>query len=317
MRVSLCNKACLLTRASEYCYAILLACLLLFTGLPALAEVQVLNIPKARSEYDIAHDYYSNLLLKALQKGADGRELPQLKETLMMEQGRALNELIKGKLIDVYWLGTDNHKEEQLRAIRIPLERGLMGFRKFIITRDNIPVFDKVNSLADLQKMVACQVTHWPDTQILEAAGLKVWDSAVYENLFKQVSAHRCDYFPRGYHEGIAELDQRRKMYPDLVRYDSLLLRYPFAVYFFVPKDNETLARWIEAGLERMIDDGELLQYMQQHPLTAKVFPLGRDVNVRRIDIPNPLMGKNTDYANPRYWFQPEDFYPPETPENR
>lgn len=316
MWVSTYNNGCLLTRKIHYFCALFCVAALLLAGLPVQADPQVLNIPKARSEYDVAHDYYSKLLLKALQKAANGRELPQLKETLMMEQGRAINELIKGKLIDVYWLGTDSHKEENLRAIRIPLERGLMGFRKFIIPRDSIPVFDQVNSLADLQKMVACQVTHWPDTQILEAAGLAVLDSAIYETLFKQVSAHRCDYFPRGYHEGITELDQRRHLYPDLIRYESLLLRYPFAVYFFVSKDNEALAQWIEQGLEKMIDDGELLQHMQRHPLTAKVFPLGRDVNVRRIDIPNPLMPKNTDYANPRYWFQPEDFYPPTAPVN-
>lgn len=280
----------------------------LLMAFPAYAEPQVLNIPKARSEYDVAHSYYSTLLQKALHKAANGREVPVFNETLMMEQGRATNELIKGKLVDVYWLGTDSHKEENLRAIRIPLERGLMGFRKFIITRDMVPTFDKVTTLSDLQKLVACQVTHWPDTQILEAAGLQVWDSAVYENLFRQVSAKRCDYFPRGYHEGIAELDQRRHLYPSLIRYEPLLLRYPFAVYFFVPKDKEALAQWIEQGLEKMIDDGELLLHMQRHPLTTKIFPLGRDKDVREIDIPNPLMPKDTDYTNSRYWFQPENF---------
>lgn len=304
------------TRCGHSMRMLMSSLLALLIALPAHADLDVLNIPKSQTEYDVAHSYYSTLLQKALHKAANGREVPVFNETLMMEQGRAINELIKGKLIDVYWLGTDSHKEENLRAIRIPLERGLMGFRKFIIPRDSIPVFDQVNSLADLQKMVACQVTHWPDTQILEAAGLAVLDSAIYETLFKQVSAHRCDYFPRGYHEGITELDQRRHLYPDLIRYESLLLRYPFAVYFFVSKDNEALAQWIEQGLEKMIDDGELLQHMQRHPLTAKVFPLGRDVNVRRIDIPNPLMPKNTDYANPRYWFQPEDFYPPTAPVN-
>lgn len=297
-----------MARHINYLVVLATASLGILLALPAFAEAPYLNIPKAHSEYDIAHDYYSTLLRKALKKAANGRELPQLKETLAMEQGRATNELIKGKLVDVYWLGTDSHKEENLRAVRIPLERGLMGFRKFIITRDMVSTIDKVNTLADLQNLVACQVSHWPDTHILEAAGLRVWDSAVYENLFKQVSAKRCDYFPRGYHEGIAELDQRRHLYPNLIRYESLMLRYPFAVYFFVPLDNEVLAQWIEQGLERMIDDGELLQHMQQHPLTAKVFPLGRDSNVRRIDIPNPLMAKNTDFSNPRYWFQSDDF---------
>lgn len=286
--------------------ALVISCLLLPVRLAA--EPLELRIPKRQDAFSVAQDYYTGLLRKALQKAANGRQVPELRETVLMEQGRAAYELTSGKLIDVYWLGTDVEREQQLRAIAIPLDRGLMGYRKFIVRRDRLPQFDAVHNLEGLKTLMACQGLDWPDTRILGAAGLPVREVSGFEHLFQQVVAGRCDYFPRGYFEPDSELEPRQQHYPLLTTYEHLVLHYPFTIYFFVRKDNEPLAKWIEQGLERMIDDGELLAFMKQHPLTAHAFPLNGKNNVRRIDIPNPFLSSSTNYRNSRYWFQPSDF---------
>jgi len=201
----------------------------------------VLHIPLPRSQFDISHDYYKTLLTMALTKAAHGRKVPKLEAIYPMQQGRALKELIQGNKLDVFWLGTDKKREQQLRAIKIPLEMGLMGFRKFIIRKDRLNDFAKITTLKQLQKLVACQGTHWPDTQILHDADLPVLSSPVYENLFLQVNFGRCDYFPRGIHEGAAELAQRKKIYKDLIIYNDLILHYPFTIYFLLIK---AMKRW-------------------------------------------------------------------------
>lgn len=275
----------------------------------SIAETQAqLLIAKPRSEFDINHQYYTSLLKKALTKAAKGRTVPQLKTTFVMEQGRALRELNKGEFLDVFWVGTDNTKEQEFRAIRIPLERGLMGFRKFILHKDSIAKFNSIRSLQQLQPLTACQGAFWPDVDIMRSSGLKVEEAPVYENIFKQMVAKRCDYFPRGLHEGVIELEKRQALYPELIRYDPLMLHYPFAIYFFTRKDNEALALWIEQGLEQMIDDGELLEHMQQQELTRHVFPLQHKKTERWISVPNPLLSPDTPVTNRRYWFQPKDF---------
>lgn len=290
---------------------VLLAGLLCYS-LMAVAEqasaTQALLIPKPRSEFDINHQYYTSLLEKALTKAAAGRTVPELKTTFAMEQGRALRELAKGESLDVFWVGTDLAKEQEFRAIRIPLERGLMGFRKFILRKDSVAKFNSVRSLQQLQQLTACQGAFWPDIQIMRQSGLKVEEAPVYENIFKQLVAGRCDYFPRGLHEGVIELEKRRFLYPELVRYNNLMLHYPFAVYFFTRKTNEALALWIEQGLEQMIDDGELLTHMQQQELTRHVFPLKHSSADPWISIKNPLLSPDTPVNNSRYWFQPEEF---------
>lgn len=205
-------------------------------------------------------------------------------------------------------MGTDRDKEQQLRAIRIPLERGLMGFRMLTIRQSQFDKFNQISSLQQLHKLTACQGLSWPDTKILQHAGLKVLTSPVYENLFKQVNAGRCDYFPRGLHEGQTELRERAALYPELVRYPNLMLHYPFAIYFFTGKQNETLAQWIEHGLEMMIADGELLAHMQQHPLTAHVFPLSQFRMQHWLELSNPGLSPDARYLDRRYWFVPADF---------
>ncbi|MBL4909405.1 MAG: hypothetical protein JKX78_05175 [Alteromonadaceae bacterium] len=240
----------------------------------------------------------------ALTKAAHGREIPTLNAVYPMQQGRALKELIQGNKLDVFWLGTDKKREKELRAIKIPLEMGLMGFRKFIIRKDKLADFEKITTLKQLQKLVACQGTHWPDTQILHAADLQVLSSPVYENLFLQVNFGRCDYFPRGIHEGAAEITQRQKIYKDLMIYDNLILHYPFTVYFFVNKHNEQLAQWIEEGLNIAIADGSFEHHIKTHPLTAHVFPLKKWMNVPTIELNNPELSPNTDFKNAKYWIQ-------------
>lgn len=268
----------------------------------------VIRVPKARSDLDLSYSYHVSLLQKALQKAAHGRAIPRIETVARMEQGRALRELQKGELIDLFWMGTDAQKEQLLRPVRIPLERGLLGYRLLTIQRQQTASFDRIYHLSQLSHLQACQGLGWADSPILQHAGLKVLTSPDYENLFKQINAGRCDYFPRGVHEGQPELAKRASLYPDLIIYPHLMLHYPLTVYFFTNKQNEALAQWIEQGLELMIDDGELLTHMQQHPLTAHVFPLTQYRVRRWFELSNPSLSPQTRPQDRRYWFVPEDF---------
>lgn len=285
-----------------------LAILLVALSYNVDAQSSSLRIPQARSSFDISHDYHKTLLTKALTVAANGREVPKLISTMQMSQGRAAQELMKNELIDVYWLGTDKLLEQNLRAIKVPTTRGLIGFRKFIIHKDSITTFDNITTLAQLKKLVACQGTHWPDTKILQAANLAVTTTPIYEDMFKMLAAKRCDYFPRGYHDSDKELILRQRLYPELTSYHGILLHYPFAVYYFTNKQNETLASWIEQGLTLLAKQGEITKLMQTHVLTAHVFPLKNESHVRYFDIANPLLSPETDVTNQHYWFLPSDF---------
>lgn len=274
----------------------------------AQASPSELRIPKPRSDLDTSYGYYTELLQKVLTKAANGRPVPRLLPTLQMEQDRAVKELVHGRTIDIVWMGADQKRNSSLRAIPIPLERGLMGYRQFIIHRSRVADFDRVKNLDDLKHFTACQGTHWPDTDILRAAALTVKTSTGYENLFKQLAAGRCDYFPRGFHEIRIEMSKRAAEFPELIAYEPLILHYPFAIYFYVRQDNEALANWIQQGLEKMIGEGELLVHMQQHNHTQRAFPLKTELPRRVIALPNSQLPDADSFDTARYRFQAHDF---------
>jgi len=266
-----------------------------------------LLIPAPYSSKDIAHEYYVGLASQALALGLDVTDPPTLVPTVHMNQARAAVELKKGNL-DLFWTGADKYTESELNAIRIPLDMGLMGFRRFIISSRQQALFEEIDSLEQLKRLTACQGTYWPDTKILRSAGLKVLDTPVHEDLFELLGTGRCDYFPRGFHEGPAEVEEWKSVFPDLMVSDRIIIHYPFTIYFYTRKGEAWLADALERGLERMIDDGLLLEYMKTHPSTSHLFPLEQFKSATFIELPNPHFNEDTRVDDPRYWLTEQAF---------
>ncbi|MGJ8693152.1 MAG: hypothetical protein ACSHW0_11800 [Thalassotalea sp.] len=267
-----------------------------------------IRIPKARSAYDRSQDFHTTLLKMALTAAANGRAVPEIIADYEMTQGRAITQLQKGQLIDVYWTVSTLAIEEKLRAIPVPTSKGLLGFRKFIIHKDNIGKFKQIKNLDDLKKYVACQGTHWPDTDIMTAAELPVITTPNFENIFRMVNAKRCDYFPRAYHDHRNEVLTRASIYKNLYAFDDILLHYPAAVYFFTNKKNEELANWIESGLMILAEQGKITKLMESHPLTAHTLPLNDESKTLLLEIKNPLFPDNVNKSNKLLWYTLSDF---------
>lgn len=265
---------------------------------------QVRTIPP-QSEYDASHSYFIGLLEMSLEKTAEKYGTAEVAFTLQMEQGRAFFELEKGSMIDVYWAGTSIEREQKFIAIRIPLVKGILGFRMGIVHRDRERIFAKIQDLEDLKKFDACQGAHWPDSDILEAAGLKVVRNAAYESMFLQVSRKRCDYFPRGVHEGVVEMEARAEKYPNLTLSREVIIYYPFPMYFFVSASKIGLADRLTEGLKKAVADGSFEKHMRQHPTTAHLFPMENWINATTIVLENPELPKDTPVDDQRYWISP------------
>lgn len=290
-------------------YGLFATILLYFCSLlthPVQSEEIVIKIPEARSVYDISHDYHVELLKLALQYTDSTYRIENTK--LPLTQGRAQLELFKGELIDLYWLGSEKELDNRLRAVPIPTTRGLIGFRKFFIRPEMAPDFAKLKTLSDLKKFIACQGQHWPDTKILQAAKLPVTSSSTYETLFNMLAAGRCDYFPRGIHDYLTELEFRKNKRHQFAQQDSLQLYYPFAVYFYTNQQHSELAAQLTDSMTKLAKNGELLAFMKSHPLTQQVFVSAKSKSQRIIELDNPLMTPNPRVSDPDFWFQPEHF---------
>ncbi|WP_338292137.1 hypothetical protein [Planctobacterium marinum] len=232
----------------------------------------------------------------------------RLQQVPFVSEQQVIAEIVKRNHVDLYWLGADKDLENDLTAIPVPTTMGLIGFRKFIIHKKDAHTFSALQDIKQLRKHVACQGRYWPDTKILNHAGLRVTSSVFYEDLFKMLAAGRCDYFPRGIHDHRKELQLRKAHYPDLISFESVLLRYPFAVYFYTSKENIQLASLLETSLRRLAQSGDIRRLMQEHELTRDVFPLQQSSDTRILGIQNPFLPTNADTDDPQLWLQPADF---------
>lgn len=264
------------------------------------AEAKLLRVIGPQSEVDVAFDYFNIVLGEALNASVPNKYQLLAVNAEEVSQGRALHLLEKG-FLDVYWTGTSIHREEQFRAVPVPLLKGLLGYRIFILRGQESEEFATITE-SQLKKKVACQGEHWPDTKILEHNGFSVAPVALYRNMFEMVSMGRCDYFPRSVFEAYGELSVAKENSPNLTVSDAVLLHYPFPIYFFVNHGDEALARDIHAGLTMLINNGRLDELLQQHPLVQHLYPLEKWKSKTIIKLDNPFLPESSHIPNTHFW---------------
>lgn len=271
--------------------------LLLLLAMPLAAELRVAHVAPQGAR-DMRTEYPLAMLRLAL---AEAGVTYRLQQTEEMHQSRALKLLAHKQGIDVVWTMTSPEREASLRPIRIPLYKGLIGWRVLLVQREQLARFANIDS-DQLSQLLAVQGHDWPDAQILQANGFNVLPVTGHESLFELLNRGRVQYFPRSVIEVLDEFNN----HPDLALAiePGLLLYYPTAIYFFVHPDNDTLAQALELGLERAIANGKfdaLFNRMNGPMLAALKIPQRRVISLQ-----NPLLPAATPLTRNQLWLQPQ-----------
>jgi len=276
-----------------------LAVSILLFSVWATSMAQAVVYPRHQAQNDPQLQYVLDVLRLALSKSGKPYELSQ--SSNVMVQSRAITELAANTgALDVIWVMTDPEREELLLPIRIPIDRGLIGWRLALINSQHPDILGRVKDTASLAKYTAGQMHDWPDTDVLRANGLTVVASSTYEGLFKQLASNRIDYFPRSVMEIRNELASHEGL-PVAID-DAIVIRYPAAFYFFVSKKRPDLGADIRRGLEAALADGSFLRLFNQH-----IAPLleGLKLNERTvITLKNPTLPYATPLKRRELWFE-------------
>ena len=196
--------------------------------------------------------------------------------------------------------------EGKLIPVRIPIDRGILGYRLLLIHAGDQTKFSGVRALGDLKRLKFGALVSWTDVPIMRQAGLAVETGPSFDGLFKMLAAGRFDALSRGAGEIEHDLDERRKELPGIVVERSLVLHYPLPVYFWFRDDREgrRMAERVRTGLRAMLADGsfDALFHQEFDPLLA---PL--DLGHRRIiELDNPLLPAGEPLMEPSLWYVPQ-----------
>lgn len=271
---------------------------------PSWGTGLTLVYPPPESAGDERHRYYWQLLDAALASNRDqyGAYSLQAYPTAMTFQ-RAVAEVESGNgRVNIVARATNIELERRLRPIRIPLDKGLLGTRLFLVMPPTLARLTKVRTLTDLQKFTIGQSPAWSDARILEAAGFSLVLSDHYDSLFTMLGAGRFDLFSRGVIEIDSELRAKGGAVPGMMIEPNFALQYPLPRYYFVPRttEGERMAERIEDGLLRLRRSGEFeRRYQAWKRLVLKDVNLGGRTVFR---LPNPQLGAETPLAD-RFWW--------------
>ncbi|MCP4695081.1 MAG: hypothetical protein GY859_44045, partial [Desulfobacterales bacterium] len=141
---------------------------------PRVADAtEIIKFSKPHHEEDprLAHPLE---LLKAALTKTEAKYGPwEIEFTFRMDRNRALKLLMNGEL-SVHDAPTQIAWEEKVLTVRVPIMKGLNGYRLFLINRDRLKEFSDIRSLEQLKKQRAGVGFQWSITKSLQTLGFSV-----------------------------------------------------------------------------------------------------------------------------------------------
>lgn len=271
--------------------------------LGAQAAETVVTHTTPRSEGDQRYVYNVKLLEAALEatKKTHGDFVVQPTRHREVSRKRQLALVEQGKL-DVTWAAASRELQEQLTAVKIPIFKGLLGYRLFLVNDDHKERFAKIKNLEELKNLKMCTGLGWGVTGLYEHYKFNLLISPAYEGLFEMIQENRADYFSRGVNEIFSEYESYKKTHPKL-HIDTHLAFYhplPFYVYTAPTKEGKALAARIEQGMKIMVQNGDFDRLFNEYhgDLLEKSAIGSRQV----FEISNPFLPDDVPLDKKEYW---------------
>lgn len=241
-----------------------------------------------------ANDYIAELFVLALDKSGQKfncipvKDLPSQKRTILL--------LGKDKSLDLFWTVTNVKREEQALAVKIPLDRGLLGYRIPLINKRTPDLFKNKQNTIDIRKVHFGLRFDWPDLEIFKQNELSILSFSSHSQANNLLKSGRIDAIP----DGLLEVGSY-KLQPELTYDKHVVLYYPSAVYFFVAKENQVLHDALEKGLNLSLKDGSWQKLFDKH--FSQVFENVNLDNRVLIRLNNPLLPRTAPIDMSEYWY--------------
>ena len=280
------------------------ACAAFLWAAPGIAAETFIRYFPSGPIYEYRWKLLDLALAHTRESGESFRMMPYAEDTT---QNRAVS-LLQSGAIDVIALGTNEERESKILPVKIDILRGIVGFRVFLIRSADQERISQMDDVSLRKQLTLGLNSQWADLPILRANGFSVTTSSGYEALFDMLAAGRFDAFPRGLNEAQRELDERRQRYPQLAVEKTRALYFPYPVYFWVRKDNQTLARRIERGLNLSLADGSFRKAFEQYH--AVEIATMRQEKRHVLRLASPILPDGTPQPDTSWWWH-EGVVPP------
>lgn len=239
--------------------------------LVCLASLPVLSVEfRMIAPPDIEHGDYEARLLRLALDHLDGEHV-LIFVPAMGSQERELRTLAAGLAqYNVHYSGYSTQREAILKLVPIPLTRGLLGHRVFVIRPDFPAGINTVRSLEAFARQVPLATgASWPDRYILQTAGFSVLAGG---SVWELLDRGRVAAVPMGVDEvlpHLAALDKAGTYSTAFAVHPRHMVAYRYDSFFYVAPDDLERAALIEEGLQRAYKSGAFMELFESFPPIA------------------------------------------------
>ncbi len=231
----------------------------------------------------------------------------KIKYNLFYFQTRITNpeivEKLKKGIITIATLGASKIKEEELIPIRIPIYKGLLGYRIFLINKKDQYKFNNIKTLNDLKKLTGAQGIGWTDLKVLRDAGLPQIELP-RKIIYKILNiGGRIDYFGRAVNEAVGEFQTLKIKYPNIAIEKRILLIYPFAMYFYISPKHPKLAEKLKSSFNKLFNSGRFDNFFYNNPYILSTIKKAKITNRIKFYLSNRYLSDKTKALSEKYWF--------------
>ncbi len=183
--------------------------------------------------------------------------------------------IIENQGCDVLTTSAGGEVTAGLAPVPVPIYLGGGGIRALLMTPGSLKKIKAPLDLAGLRKLSVGSGATWADTPIMEANGIHVEKSPVYQQLFVMLRKDRFDALTRGIFEVGPELAGIAK--GGIVLEPSAVIQYGqygTDLFFYVSPKNTRLRELLTRGMKQLYCSGQLHQMLKTHPSNRDMWAL-------------------------------------------
>lgn len=182
-----------------------------------------------------------------------------------MSVHRMLQATMNGKMINTVIVPASEQWDKSNIPIRVPVRLGLLSYRVLLVNKVDLPKFQQVTTLEELNNFKAGLINGWTTTKIFQHHKMQYLETGYFPGLFLMLNKHRFDYIPRGVYEVYDELDARKSILKDIVVEPTIALYIPTSAYVYISPTEPRLAKRMELGLQKLLSSGELKKLLYKY----------------------------------------------------
>lgn len=192
-------------------------------------------------------------------------------------------------------------KQGLVRALRVPLERGLLGYRICLVRDEDANLLENVRNAEDLKKIRIGQGIGWGDIAVYRNAGINVVEAPFnsVSDPVKALASGHFDALPLGVNEYRIFLQAYNKEASGITADRHIVISYPWFRYAWVStaaKDSKLLFEALDKGFGIIAANGEFVAIYEKY---KGADPKRQLVGRRTIHLQSPY--STDDDIDPRF----------------